>query len=150
MNIFTQKHRMVRFAEEHSLTEAVFLNCHIKRQENGLYSSSKKQPPYPQSNVKGRTTQSTPSSKIHIYNQFIRMWRNCFPNTYFEKQANCIKTPTKWGGTRTLPLIAYTPDPINKTQKQFILIHDQSEKRASENHIIAKILPFDPGKFDVI
>ena len=38
MNLVNSEHRTIKFTEEHSLTEVVFLDCKVKRQPTGLYT----------------------------------------------------------------------------------------------------------------
>ena len=92
MNLVNSEHRTIKFTEEHSLTEVVFLDCKVKRQPTGLYTDLYVKDTATHGYVRADSCHPKHITSKGPYSQFLRLRRNCFQDTDFEKHANDMKS----------------------------------------------------------
>ena len=149
MKLVNSEHRTIKFTEEHSLTEVVFVDCKVKRQPTGLYTDLYVKDTATYGYVRADSCHPKHITSKGPYSQFLRLCRNCFQDTDFEKHANDMKSHyLNRGYPQNVIDEAYTRA---KPKNHYDLIHTATpDNSQTKSNRIPLILPFNPGNPDVM
>ena len=131
MHYMNNSHPTIKFTEEHSRSEVVFLDTIVKRLDNKLYTDLYTKPTDTHSYLEYTSSHPRHITQNGPYGQFLRLRRNCFFDNDFNRHADDMAQHYLKRG--------YPQDLIKQSRdKAFAvlhhdLIHKSAKKTASES-----------------
>ena len=141
MTLMNSFHKTIKFTEEHSRNEIIFLDTYVKRDRDSLYTDLYVKETATHSYLHYTSCHPKNCTRKGPYGQFLRIKRNCTKDADFEKHAEDMK---KHYSNRGYPeKIIQDPYCKAKTRDHHSLIHGEKRKEDG-NKRIPLVLTYNP------